>query len=344
MIRHPLLIAVFVGDLISLLLLLAAAKTALKTVAEWAPQSAGGRQIQLERAVETGELTAKFALAAFFASTLVLLVGITNVLPAVIPGAMCGTGVLQATDGLGGPALFFRLLVLGVIYIWLVLEKLNNRQPDRPLTTSNARVLLLMLPLHLLAVSTTMQAFMRIDTHQPVDCCAVVYDQFPNLAIAQQTAGIPNTLWLLIFWTLTILVMISGFQAWRAKPAGRLKTSGWTALLTLLWVPTAAVVLIKVFAAYYYQVLHHHCPWCLFLPDHKFVGIPLFFCLAVVFLEGPATFITAKIAAKYTQLDQTVAWRSKIAGLRILLAVGAFIGMVSLPAIFWRLQYGVWIR
>jgi hypothetical protein len=344
MIRHPLLIAVFMGDLISLLLLLSAAKTALKTVTEWAPQSAAGRQIQLERAVETGELTAKFALAAFFASTLVLLIGITNVLPAVIPGAMCGTGVLQATDGLGGPAVFFRLLVLGIIYIWLALEKLNNRRPDRPLTSSNARVLLLVLPFHLLAVSTTMQAFLRIDTHQPVDCCAVVYDQFPNLAIAQQTAGIPNTLWLLIFWTLTILVVISGWQAWRAEPAGRVKTSGWMALLAFLWVPSSAVVLIRVFAAYYYQVLHHHCPWCLFLPDHKFVGIPLFFSLAVVVLEGPAAFITAKIAVKYPQFVQAAARRSKIAGLRILLAAGAFIGMVSLPAIFWRLQFGVWIH
>ena len=67
MIRHPLLMAVLMGDLISLLLLLSAAKTALKTVTEWAPESASGQQIRLERAVETGELTAKFALAAFFA-------------------------------------------------------------------------------------------------------------------------------------------------------------------------------------------------------------------------------------------------------------------------------------
>jgi hypothetical protein len=344
MIRHPLLIAVFVGDLFSLLFLLAAAKIALKTIIKWAPQSADSQQIKLERAAETGGLIAKFALASFFGSTLVLIVGITNVLPAVIPGAMCGTGVLQATHGLGGPALFYRLLVLGIIYIWLALEKLNNRRPDRPLTSSNARVLLLVLPFHLLAVSTTMQAFLGIDTHQPVDCCAVVYDQFPNLAIAQQTAGVPNTQWLLIFWTLTVLVGISGWQAWRAEPAGRVKTSGWMALLTLLWVPSAAIVLTRVFAAYYYQVLHHHCPWCLFLSDHKFVGIPLFFSLAVVVLEGPAAFVIAKIAVKYPQFVQAAARRSKIAGLRILLAAGAFIGMVSLPAIFWRLQFGVWIH
>lgn len=344
MIWHPLLLAVLVGDMFSLLLMLAAVKTAFNTILEWAPQSATGRQIQLERAAETGGLIVKFALASFLGATLVLLVGITNVLPAIIPGAMCGTGVLQATQGLGGPALFFRLLAVGIIYIWLVVEKLNNQRPDRPLTRYNARLLLLVLPVHLLAVSTTIQAVSRINTHQPVDCCAAVYDQFRNLASAQQTAGIPNTLWLLIFWALTVLVVVSAWQTWRAEPSGRVKTAGWMALLALLWAPSAAVVLIRVFAAYYYQVLHHHCPWCLFLAEHKFAGIPLFFSLAVVVLEGPAALITAYIATKDPQLLQAATRRFKAAGLRILLSASAFIAMVSLPAILWRLQYGVWLN
>ena len=344
MIRHPMLLAVLTGDLISLLLLFAAAKTALKTIIEWAPQSAAGQQIQLERAVEAGGLSAKFVLAVFLTSTLGFIAAITNVLPAIIPGAMCGTGVLQATHGLGGPALVYRFLVLGIIYIWLILERLNDLRPDRPLTRGNARILLLAVPFHVLAVSTTLRAVLRIDTHQPVDCCAAVYDQFKNLAIAQQTAGIPNTLWLLIFWILTILMVFSGLRARRATPSGRIKISSWMALLALIWAPTATVVLVRVFAAYYYQVPHHHCPWCLFLFEHHFVGIPLFFSLAIVVLEGPAAFITAKIADQYPQFVQAAVRRCKIAGLRILLATGAFIGMVSLPALFWRLQYGVWLH
>jgi hypothetical protein len=344
MIWHPLLMAVVVGDLLTFLFLLAAAKTAFKITLQWAPQSATSQQIQLERAAETGVLTAKFALGTFFVSTLVLIVGITNVLPALIPGAMCGTGVLQATDGLGGRALFLRFLVLGIIYIWLNLENLNILRPDRPLTRSNARVLLLVLPFHLLAVSTTIQAVYGMDTHQPVDCCAVVYDQVRSLTSAQQAAGIPDALWLLIFWILTILLVFNGIRVWRPAPGGRVKTAGWLALLALLWVPAAGVVLIRVFAAYYYQVLHHHCPWCLFLSDHQFVGIPLFFTLAVVVLEGPAAFITAKIAAKYPDCRPMANMRAKIAGLRLLLAAVAFVGMVALPAIFWRIQFGVWIR
>jgi hypothetical protein len=257
---------------------------------------------------------------------------------------MCGTGVLQATRGLGGSALFCRFLTLGIVYLWLVLEKLNSRQPDRPLVVGSARVLLLAVPFHVLAVSTTLQAVWQMDAHQPVDCCAVVYDQFQSLDMARQTAGIPNNLWLLAFWTLSILLLLSGLLALRAGTAGRLRTSGLTALFALLWTPTAVLVLTREFAAYYYQVLYHHCPWCLFLAEHKFVGIPLFFSLAVVVLEGPAAFIAAGIADRYPQFVHTAARRSKTAALRIVLAAGAFIGMVGLPAVFWRIQYGVWIH
>ena len=87
MIWHPLLLAASVGDLLGFLFLLAAAKTAFKIRLHWAPQSARLEQILLERAAESAGLSAKFALAAFWAATPVLIVAITNVLPAVIPGA-----------------------------------------------------------------------------------------------------------------------------------------------------------------------------------------------------------------------------------------------------------------
>ena len=103
MIWHPLLIAVVVGDVLGLLLWLGAAGTAFQIAVKWAPQSAHREQIQLERRTETARLSAKFSLAVFILSSILLIIGITNVLPAIVPGAMCGTGVLQATDRLGRP-------------------------------------------------------------------------------------------------------------------------------------------------------------------------------------------------------------------------------------------------
>ena len=101
---------------------------------------------------------------------------------------------------------------------------------------------------------------------------------------------------------------------------------------------------MRVYAAYFYHVLHHHCPWCLFLPEHKFVGVPLFGALIIITLEGPISYLAAKIAANYPDLLTGARIRSRLAALRLLLAAVAYTGMVGLPAIYWRLLYGVWLR
>ena len=115
MIWHPLLIAVVVGDALGLLLWFGAAGTAFQIVVKWAPHSAYREQIQLERRTETARLSAKFSLTVFILSSALLIIGITNLLPAIVPGAMCGTGVLQATDGLGGRALMYRFFAFFII-------------------------------------------------------------------------------------------------------------------------------------------------------------------------------------------------------------------------------------
>jgi hypothetical protein len=343
MIWHPLLIAVVVGDLLSLLLWLGAATTAFQIVIKWVPQSAKREQIQLERRAETARLSAKFSLAVFFLSTALLIIAITHVLPEIVPGAMCGTGVLQATDGLGGRALLYRFLVFFIMTLWLTYEKLNLSRPDAPLTRYNARILLLVLPFFLLAVITTLRGILRIDSHQPVDCCAMVYDQFGSLTAARQIAGIPNTFWVWTFWMLTALMLSCAVWSLRTNRTHGKKATGSLALITVIWVPMAAITLVRVYAAYFYHVLHHHCPWCLFLPEHKFVGIPLFGALIIITLEGPISYLAAKTAANFPDLLPRAKRRARLAALRLLLAAVAYTGMVALPAIYWRLLYGVWL-
>jgi len=344
MIWHPLVIAVMVGDLLSLLLWIGAATTAFQIVIKWVPHSAKREQIQLERRAETARLAAKFSLSAFFLSTTLFIIGITNVLPEIVPGAMCGTGVLQATDGLGGRALMYRFFVFFIMALWFTLEKLNLSQPNAPLTKYNSRVLLLALPFFLLTVITTFRGFLSIDSHQPVDCCTMVYDQFSNLTAARKIAGIPDTFWVWTFWTLTAVMLLLAVWSLRTKRTNGKKATGSLAVISVIWVPIAAITLVRVYAAYFYQVLHHHCPWCLFLPEHKFVGVPLFGALIIITLEGPISYLAAKIAANYPDLLTGARIRSRLAALRLLLAAVAYTGMVGLPAIYWRLLYGVWLR
>jgi hypothetical protein len=227
--------------------------------------------------------------------------------------------------------------------LWLTYEKLNLSQPDAPLTRYNARVLLLVLPFFLLAAITTFRGILRIDSHPPVDCCALVYDQFGSLAAARRIAGISNTFWVWAFWMLTALMLLCAVWFLGTKRTYGKKAIGSLAVISVIWVPIAAITLVRVYAAYFYQVLHHHCPWCLFLPEHKFVGVPLFGALIIIALEGPISYLAVKTAVNFPELHPRARRRARLAGLRLFLAAVAYTGMVALPAIYWRLLYGVWL-
>jgi len=342
MIPHPLLIAVIVGDLLGLLLWLGAARTAFQIVPKRVAQSAKREKIQLEQRAKKARLSAKFSFAVFFLSTALLIIGITNVLPESVAGSMCGTGVLQATDGLGSQALMARFFVLFILTLWLTFAKLDLNRPDATLTMFNSRLVLLAFPFFLLAVITTFRSILRIDSHQPVDCCALVQNQFGNLAAARQFAEIPDTFWVWTFWLLTALMLICAVWSLRTKRTNGEKATGSLAVITIIWVPIAAISLVRVYSVYFYQVLQHHCPWCFFLPEHKFVGIPLFGALIIIILEGPIAYLVAKTTANFPDLIPRAKRRSKLAALRLLLAAVAYTGMVALPAIYWELLYGVW--
>ena len=164
MIWHPLFISVIIGDLLSLLLWLGAAIAAFEMVVKRVGPSANPDKTQLKQRSKSAKLSAKISLAIFFLSTALLLLGITNVLPESVAGSMCGTGVLQATDGLGGQALMYRFIVFFIMMIWLTYDKLNFSRPDATLTMYNARLVLLALPFFLPAVITTFRSVRRLDS------------------------------------------------------------------------------------------------------------------------------------------------------------------------------------
>jgi len=331
-------------DLASLLLLLSAAWVALRVAGDWAPRSAARHQIALEIQTETAALKTRWALGILCFSTLLWILGITLVLPGVVPGAMCGTGVMQATGGRGTQALLMRLAGCAALYCWLILDRFNRLRPDAPLTVLSSRVLLAVFPLVLVAFLETARSIRLLDTLQPVDCCAVVYDQVRGVGTA---AGMP---WGDIAGVMVLPFAVTGSLLAAAALSARFLSGGAQrtasavqALAALVWIPMAVFVTIRVFAAYHFQVLHHHCPWCLFLPEHRLVGFPIFAALAVVALEAAASVIAMNVGRRFKALFPEAERRSKTAGLRVGIAVCAYVIFAVAPVFLWRIRYGVWI-
>ena len=340
---EPTLLAVMVTDFIVLLLILSASWTAYRVVLHWEPESARREQLSLEIAFETSSIKVRAAALAFFFSTIVLIVAIANVYPKIVPGAMCGTGIIQATDGMGNRALIFRFAAVFILFLICGLEKLDLTVPDSLLVQTNARLLLLALPVVLLSMTDTLKTLSGLNIQQPVDCCAALYDAVRSSGDLSITGNIPGTWWLAAFAIGAVFLSAMGLRIRRASCPHRIHELFFTALISFAWVIIAWITLLKIFSAYHYQVLNHHCPWCLFLPEHRMVGYPLSGALALTAFEGTMALAAAITGNKHPRLQAGSLARIRKAGLRIVCAVIIFSLISGLPAVLWRLRYGVWI-
>jgi hypothetical protein len=343
MIWHPLQLPALAALFIGLLLLTAAAVKAFRIVIGWNPASADRAQISLEIEAEAAVVMARWALWITLFSIVLMILGITNVFPALIPGAMCGTGVMQAMSPAGTGFLILNFILLGILLFWNTLEKLGRRRPDYPLARLGARLLLLALPVAALAFVQSVSAAFEVDTHRPVDCCAIVYDQYRTLSEAQSVSGLSDGFWLTAWGSLSILLLFLGLLVRRSATALTLKWNGLLAATAAIWVPVAAITLTDILSAYHYGVLQHRCPWCLFLLQHRAVGFPLFGALAVIGFESLTAFLLPAVVKNDPQMLPSAFDRSRIAAGRIIVALFVFLILTALPPLFWQLRFSVWI-
>jgi hypothetical protein len=340
---HPLILAVVAVDLCALVLVASAAAISLRVVLRWRPGTASRGQLQLERRSEVASMLGRFAWWLAAAGSLLLVAAIAGVLPDLVPGAMCGTGVVNASDGAATRALVTRGLALAGLSTWHLLDRLDRSAPEAPLRPTVARVMLLATPLLVLALRDTWALFASLDPYRVVSCCAVVYDAAAPDGGLLGLDGL--SLGSLGFASAGALLLVVAGLALRRRPslAGVGALARGLALVTLLWVPLTTLVLVRILAPYHYEVLHHHCPWCLFLGEHGMVGYPLFAALLVVALEVPAAALAGAVARSRPDVAAAATARVRQAGLRLVVAVVVFAALAGGPALLWRLRFGVWM-
>ena len=344
MIWHPLLLSVLAIDVLGLLLVAAATVSAIRIVTGGSSESGHVTPVPLAGKMRTASFTARTGLALLTFSTALLIFGIAGVLPKIVPGAMCGEGVLQATNGAMGRALALRGLVLGLLAVWHLLDRLDSSQQGAPLTTAAARSLLLAGPVAVLAVYDTFQAILRLDVNRPVDCCTAVYGQVRSVSPSGGGPSLPDAFWICGLALGGIAIILAGIRLWRSSRPMGTRATGLVSLVTVLWVPVAVTALLRSFAAYHYRFPREPCAWCLFLPENKLVGTLLFGSLVVAAVEACVAFICSTVAARYPALETATRNRSRAAGLRMALTALLFLALVGIPAIVWRLQLGFWIK
>lgn len=342
MILHPLLFGALIMDLLGLLLVLAAARTALAVALRWSPAAGSAAQLTLEGQTESAGICCRMALAVWMLATMVLAAAAAEVLPGLVPGAMCGTGVLQAMGRAGTQALVFRLLLILGMAGWLAVDRINSRHPLGPMTDLLFRWWLVVTPLAAVTFWATASAVWHLDPHTPVSCCAAVYDAV--VAAPGDHEPFVSDAVLMGAWAATSLVLVA--MGWLAgvRPAGT-QPPGNNLLVVLvpIWAVAALAVTSRILAAYYYEVLYHHCLWCLFLPEHHRVGWLAFGAWGVVVMEGAAAWVAAVAGQRFPEVVPWAAKRQRRAMIRMAGAVIIFSATTGLPALVWRLRFGMWM-
>ncbi|MEM7676424.1 MAG: hypothetical protein AAF449_10520 [Myxococcota bacterium] len=336
---HPLTIAIALTDLCAAGLLLATALRSIPVIRGWSPGDASARQIDLERRLEAASLLGRTGTVVFVTSSIALLLAITAVLPQIVPGAMCGTGIVEAAKAEW--ALGLRAAALLSIVGWASLDRLDRAAPHAPLATATAKAVLPAAPLSIWTAYETLRAFGRLSGQGVVDCCASVYAAAETSTTATVEQLAPLNVWL--FAGGAAALVVGGFFIGGQRRDVGVGIGGGLCAVVAVWIPLAAEVLIEVLAPYHYEVLAHHCPWCLFRSEHGAVGYLLFGALAVTAFEAVALLTSLLAASKSESIRKAANHRIQAAGRRIALATVVFAVLASAPAISWVIRFGVWL-
>jgi hypothetical protein len=168
----------------------------------------------------------------------------------------------------------------------------------------------------------------------------VVYDQFASRSAAATTVGLPNAVWAWTFGVLTGLLVISGWGVHR-RPR-----RSWVTVMTLgalAWTPAALVTLTRVLSPYLYEVLHHHCPWCLFTESGTWMGFPLLFTAAALLLEAVTAPAVGWMAGRSAALSHAARLRVAQSGFRVAVSAAGFAALSTAPVLWWYWRFDVWI-
>ncbi len=341
---HPLLTAMLVMDTLVLLLLTGAAACAFRVALNWSPADTKRAQLRLQAQQESWSLTTSVAVWAYLVSGLLLIAILTNILPGRLPGAMCGTGVLQACRPDGYRMLLLRFLGTVGLFCWHRLETLNRSAPLAPLTPVNARVLLALLPIVWLGFGATVQALTGLDTSRPVDCCTALYDRV-GPAATDETAFFYNRH--AVLWLFGITSVGLPFLVLKPRPSASChspRRNLFLLVLAAIWLFSGAVALVRVWAPYHYEVLHHFCPWCLFLPEHNAIGFPLLIFYGLVAFEAPALWATNLARSRHEHFLSGDAALTARCSRHLVIGVIGFALLAAGPALWWRWQFGMWLN
>ena len=302
------------------LLLLIAFGVSLKIFLKWDFKAFTPAQFKLEQQAYLVNTIAlfifvmKFGLLLYFAFTV-------DALSILVPGAMCGAGVITA-NSYGNPLLVLKLVILFMLTLWFYLNHYDLQTKNYQWFREKSALFMLIVVLVGMELWLNVAYFSNIDTHQPVSCCSALFGQLEGANPLPFGFDVP--ILLLLFYLLFGVVILT---LW-------LRQSLLYIIANLLFLYVAYYALVYFFGTYIYQLPTHKCPFCMLQKEYYYVGYTLWFSLFV------GSFIGLSGAISSLWLGKALA---KISLKLVTGLLGFFVLVCSAYVLGYYLMNGVWL-
>ena len=187
----------------------------------------------------------------------------------VLTGAMCGAGVLDATD-VGNYLIIFKILNIYIFAFWLLLNKSDLQNKLQPYTKVKFGLFLLAYLLLIIEIYLEVDMIFSFEIDKLVSCCGSLYSSSSD-SFVSNLFSVSNSILVSAFYANFLILLIFYF----------LKNNYLFALANTLFVISSIFSLIMFFGTYIYELPSHHCPFCYLQDDYYFIG---YFLYATLFL------------------------------------------------------------
>jgi len=194
----------------------------------------------------------KMILLPFFVFTI-------DKLSSIVPGAMCGAGVISFNN-YGMPLLFVKLSILFLLIFWLTLNNNDLKEGTYPYFKAKIWLFVVIFLMITLELALEYQFFKAIDIHKVINCCSTLYGLLEGMN--PLPFGLDMTRLLTLFYLLYLLILSSYFS--------QKNILLFFALILFLYLGYFAV--LYFFGTYIYQDPNHNCPFCLLQKEYYYIG------------------------------------------------------------------------
>ena len=177
----------------------------------------------------------------------------------LVPGAMCGAGVIKA-NAYGNPLLSLKIVILFLSGLWLSINSMDLKAKNYPYLKFKSWFFLLLFLFLSAEFILDLLYFTHIETTNPVSCCSVIFGQTGGANGLPFGLDVPKLLMLFyLLFALVVLAIVS-------------KLAILSIIASLFFGVVAYYAVVYFFGTYIYELPTHQCPFCMLQDHYYYVG------------------------------------------------------------------------